>query len=128
MKGNFFFSHGKTNSCDVAIAYYGGTNISVLTTRADSEGRIILLDMKYVDKNYILCNIYNPNLEVNQVDTLEMLGDFLMGIPQWETKEIIVGGHFNLFLDAELDAKGGRPTLKKRGLWLNKSQSLSALL
>ena len=45
-----------------------------------------------------------------------MLGDFLMGIPQWETEEIIVGGDFNLFLDAELDAKGGRPTLKKRSV------------
>ena len=115
-KGQFFFSHGKTNSCGVAIAYYGSTNISVLTTRTDSEGRIILLDMKYDDKNYILCNIYNPNHEANQVDTLEMLGDFIMGIPQWETKEVIVGGDFNLFLDAELDAKGGRPTLKKRSV------------
>ena len=115
-KGQFFFSHGKTNSCGVAIAYYGSTNISVLTTRTDSEGRIILLDMKYDDKNYILCNIYNPNHEANQVDTLEMLGDILMGILQWETKEIIVGGDFNLFLDAELDAKGGRPTLKKRSV------------
>ena len=129
-KGQFFFSHGKTNSCDAAIAYYGstnisvlisrtdsgGTNISVLITRADSEGRITLLDMKYDDKNYILCNIYNPNHEANQVDTLEMLGDFIMGIPQWETKEVIVGGDFNLFLDAELDAKGVRPTLKKRSV------------
>ena len=72
--------------------------------------------MKYDDKNYILCNIYNPNHEANQVDTLEMLGDFIMGIRQWETKEVIVGGNFNLFLDAELDAKGGRPTLKKRSV------------
>ena len=72
--------------------------------------------MKYDYKNYILCNIYNPNHEANQVDTLEMLGDILMGILQWEAKEIIVGGDFNLFLDAELDAKGGRLTLKKRSV------------
>ena len=39
-----------------------------------------------------------------------------MGIPQCETKEIISGGDFNLFLDAELDVKGGRPTLKKRSV------------
>ena len=93
------------NSCSVAIAYYGSTNISVLTTSTDPEGPIILLDMKYDDKNYVICNIYNPNHEANRVDTLEMLGDFLMWIPQWETKEIIVGGDFNLSLDAELDAK-----------------------
>ena len=43
-----------------------------------------------------------------------MLGDFLMGIPQLETKEIIAGEDFNLFLDAELDAEGGRLTLKRR--------------
>ena len=30
-KGQFFFSHGKTNFCGVAIACYGITNISVLT-------------------------------------------------------------------------------------------------
>ena len=116
-KGRFFFSHGKTNSCGIAIAYYASTNISVLTTRTDSEGCIILLDMKYDDsKNYILCNTYNPNHEANHVDMLEMLGDFVMEIPQWETKVIIVGGDFDLFLDAELDAKGGRPTLKKRSV------------
>ena len=62
-------------------------SLSALATRADSEGCIILLDMKYDDKNYILCNIYNPNHEANQVDTLEMFGDFLRGILQWETKE-----------------------------------------
>ena len=39
-----------------------------------------------------------------------------MGIPQWKTKEIIAGGAFNLFLDEELNAKGGRPTLKKRSV------------
>ena len=71
--------------------------------------------MKY-DDNYILCNIYNPNHEANQVDTAKILDDFLMGIPQWETKEITVVGDFNLFLDAELDAKGGIPTLKKRSV------------
>ena len=31
-------------------------------------------------------------------------------------KVIIVGGDFDLFLDAELDAKGGRPILKKRSV------------
>ena len=72
--------------------------------------------MKYGHKNYIPCNIYNPNHEANQGDTLEMLGDFIMGIPQWETKEVIVGGGFNLFLDAELDAKGGRLAQKKRSV------------
>ena len=66
------------NSCGVAIAYYGSTNISVLTTSTDPEGPIILLDMKYDDKNYVICNIYNPNHEANRVDTLEMLGEFLM--------------------------------------------------
>ena len=45
-----------------------------------------------------------------------MVGNFLIGIPQWETKEIIVGEDFNLFLNAELDAKGGRPPLKKRSV------------
>ena len=48
-KWQFFFSHGKMNSCGVSIAYYGSTNISVLTTRTGSEGRIILLDLKCDD-------------------------------------------------------------------------------
>ena len=53
---------------------------------------------------------------MRQIKLIHLLGDFIMRIPQWETKEVIVGGGFNLSLDAELDAKGGRPTLKKRSV------------
>ena len=38
--GQLFFSHRKTNSCGVVIAFYGNINYSVQKQLIDSEGRI----------------------------------------------------------------------------------------
>ena len=47
--GQLFFSHGKTNSCGVVIAFYGNINYSFQKQLIDSEGRILnfeILKMK----------------------------------------------------------------------------------
>ena len=39
-----FFSHGKSNSCGVAIGYCGTQDLKVVNTARDKNGRILILD------------------------------------------------------------------------------------
>ena len=76
-----------------------------LSLQLGQKGRIIFLDLKYDDKNYILCNIYNPNPEANQVDTLEMLGDF-----PWEFRN---GRQRRLLLEGPLTFSSMKSLMQK---------------
>ena len=38
----YFFSHGKTNSCDVLVGFYGSTNYSDKKRLSDNNGRILV--------------------------------------------------------------------------------------
>ena len=40
LKGPIFFSHGKTNSCEVATGYIGSNKVDVLDKKIDKNGRI----------------------------------------------------------------------------------------
>ena len=79
MGGWIFFSHGKTNSCGVAIGYIGNNKVDVLEKKKTGKnGRILILDFKMVvETDFILVNIYNPNTETEQVTTLLDLGKLL---------------------------------------------------
>ena len=39
-KGKMFYSHGKTNSCDVAIAFLGSKSLEVVETKNDDQDRM----------------------------------------------------------------------------------------
>ena len=62
-KGNIFYSHGTTNSCGVAIAFFGSKSLEVVETRNDDQGRILILDIKSCDKELLLVNLYNAILK-----------------------------------------------------------------
>ena len=60
----------KTNSCRVAIGYVGDNKVEVLDKKNDKNGRILILDVKVDETNFVLVNIYNSNTETEQVATL----------------------------------------------------------
>ena len=74
LKQPIFFSHGKTNSCRVAIGYIGNNNVDVLDKKMDKNGSSLILDIKVDETNFVLFNIYNPNTERKQLATLLDLG------------------------------------------------------
>ena len=76
-KGELFFSHGKTNSCGVAIGYFGSQQFTIESKKTDNGGRILVLEASLEDKKYILINIYNSNTESEQMETLEHLNRIL---------------------------------------------------
>ena len=60
----------------------------------------------------ILINLYNPNIEKEQVSTWEKLNLMLQTCDDLENKIIILGGDFNLFSDSALETEGGSRVLK----------------
>ena len=71
--GKVFFSHGKTNSCRVLIAYFGTEKSTVKKQQTDHSGRILILDVSINDSEYILINLYNANTEKEQIEVLSNL-------------------------------------------------------
>ena len=71
--GKVFFSHGKTNSRGVLIAYIGTEKFTVKKQQTDHSGRILILDVSINDSEYILINLYNANTENEQIEVLSNL-------------------------------------------------------
>ena len=65
-QGKFFsssLSHGRTNSCGVAIGFFGSKTFTVINQMTDQNGRIFVIEVKVNDEIYLLANICNPNIE-----------------------------------------------------------------
>ena len=71
--GNTSFSHGKRNSCVVLISYIGTYNFVVNNQKTDNDGRILTLDVTISYVNFVLINLYNANIETEEVSVLNNL-------------------------------------------------------
>ena len=101
-----FFAHGQSNSCGVAIGFLGNTSFEVLNKKQDESGRILILDVKLSDNNFLLINLYNVNKESEQLNTLSTLCYLLDDITDLHCKNIILGGEFNIFFNLTCEARG----------------------
>ena len=119
--GDLHFSHGSSNSCGVLIAFYGNQDITVKKKLSDKKGRVLVLDARIDDSDFLLINIYNANTEKEKVSVLNELITILSNFENTLNHNVIFAGDFNIFFDASLDAKGGTPTLKSRSI--NKLQN-----
>ena len=50
----YFFLHGKSNSCGVALGYCGAEAFKVVNTACDKNGRILILDAELNGTNFLL--------------------------------------------------------------------------
>ena len=88
----------------------------MLDKRIDKNGRILILDVKVDNTNFVLVNIYNPNTKTEQVATFHDPDKMLETIKDLYDKHIILAGDFNFFFETSLDSYGGKPTLKKKSI------------
>ena len=102
-KRKIFYSHGRTNSCGVAIAFLGSKSLEVVETKNDYQGRILILDIKICDKELLLVNLYNVNTEKEQLDNLTSLFEMLNSIPNTLNKNVVLGSDFSLFFNTSLE-------------------------
>ena len=86
------FSHAPSNSCGVLIAFYGNQDITVKKKLSDKKRRVLVLDTRIDDSDFLLINIYNANTEKEQVSVLNELTAIL-----WlRVSNIMVKGVFEI--------------------------------
>ena len=83
---------------------------------SDKKGRVLVLDARIDDFDFLLINIYNANTEKEQVSVLNELTTILSNFENIHNDNVFLAGDFNIFCNASLDAKGGAPILKSRSI------------
>ena len=97
LNGQTFFSHGKSNSCGVFIAFFGSKSVTITKETSDNSGRIFVLQVKIDDEIYLLVTSYNSNTEPEQLETLLELETIPLKFDANEYIHIIFAGDFNIF-------------------------------
>ena len=92
---------------------YWNNNFVVSNQKTDNNGRILSLDVTFNDVSFVSINLYNANTETKQVSVLNNLSSLLENFDVTLEENLILAGDFNLFLNSKLDAKGGKPAIKK---------------
>ena len=111
-----FFNDATSNSAGVAILLNIEKEYKVLKYFQDNLGRIQILSIICDENKFLIVNVYNHNQENDQVELLKKMNDALDTFGDLTDHDIIVSGDFNFIYDANLDAKGGNPSLKLRSL------------
>ena len=65
---------------------------------------------------FVLINIYNANTESEQLETLLDLVSIIDKVKDIQSKNIVLGGDFNVIFDISLESLGGNPCLKKKSI------------
>ena len=116
LNGSFYFSHEKTNSGGVAIGYVGSKYFVLTNQTTDKNSCLLLIEAIVDDVKFVLINIYNCNTESQQILRLTELHKILQNVDDIGNKNVITGGDFNFHFNSKLEAKGGKPALKKKSL------------
>ena len=91
------------------IAISKNLDYEIIDSFCDEQGRLQILQIKIDDDKYVICNIYNDNVEKGQIEVLKMLYSKLSEIESILIDKIIIAGDWNFILDKELNASGGNP-------------------
>ena len=75
INGNLYFSHRETNSCGVLIAFLYDISFTAKNQVNDSNVRILILETRIDDAEYLLVKLYNASTESERLKTLETVYD-----------------------------------------------------
>ena len=108
-------SCGESNARGVAILLHPNSEIKLVSSCKDENGRIVCVSVKTNDKCYVICNVYAPNTDNAEffLKAIELSENFL------DRDAIIFGGDFNLVMDPNVDRNGSK---------CNHDKSLAVLL
>ena len=110
-----YYSHGTSQARGVAILIKKKLGIKVQFIQKDDNGRYINLKIQYAHDDYVLSNVYGPN-----IDDPVFFHHFIDDIKELNTDLKIIGGDFNLILDPLLD-RGGYTSCQCQHIHCNKS-------
>jgi len=109
---NVFLNSGTSNSRGTLIAFTKNLNARIIHKYKDENGRLQLISFDINNKKFLVINIYNENIEKDQIVLLDKLIDVLENLPDLADRHLIIGGDWNFILDKNIDALGGSPQLK----------------
>ena len=112
-RGDIFFSHGSEHSRGVMILFKENFDCEVKVHREDEQGRFVILKSLTQSQPFVYVNIYAPNKVKDQCIFFEEIQKQLDELELEENCEVIIGGDFNVILDADLDGTGGKPQVKE---------------
>jgi exonuclease III len=101
--GKGFYSYGSNKSCGVGILFRPGFNFKITNTFKDTEGRLLVLDIRVGSQAFRLINIYA------NCGNSPARRQFIKNLDKFCTGSIfkIMGGDFNFIVDPSLDKVGG---------------------
>ena len=80
-----------------------------LSQISDKSGRILLFEATIDETVFVPINIYNANTEFEQLETLSHLVSIIDKVKDIQSKNIILGGEFNVTFDISLESVGENP-------------------
>ena len=118
--GKVIYSQGSNDCRGVLIAFREGLDIKIENEIKDTNGRVIILKAFIQGSDFLPINIYNANVEKEQLHTLEILDSLIDKVNVNHDIKVILGGDLNFQFNSPLEADGGRPSLKLSSLALFK--------
>ena len=96
--GKCLFSHGTSNARGVAILCKNKSKTKIEEVHRDMNGRYLICKVGIGQYSYCIANIYAPN-----VNDEEFFKEVFCKVNELNCVHIILGGDFNVVLNAELD-------------------------
>ena len=106
--GKLYYSHGTNHSKGVLILVSDKLQFELKSVSQDSDGRYVLIDALIQESPFLLLNIYSANKTSEQC---MFFANILSALDKSDfnlSSQLIIGGDFNVHLDAEMDNGGGR--------------------
>lgn len=112
--GQMFHSNFKAKARGTAILIDRNIPFVPSNLVSDKNGRFIIVSGKLCDRSVTLANLYAPNF-----DYVQFFQRLFSHLPDLNTHSLILGGDFNLYLDAVLDRSSPKPaTLNKSATYI----------
>jgi len=108
--GKCFWSFGTARSKGVALLLNPKLHFNVDHFAFDTNGRMLVLDLKINDASLRVINVYAPNESAERTEWLKGLGRWMTG-----NRQLIVGGDFNFVEDTSIDKVGGNASYGNSG-------------
>ena len=93
--GKVIYSHRSNDSRGVLIALKEGLNVKIENETKDTNGHVIISKAFIEGSDFLLINIYNANVEKEQLHTLEMLDSLIDKVNANHDIKVILDGDLN---------------------------------
>ena len=100
-EGKIWYSHGNSQLRGVAICVSKNINLQVHNVIWSNDGRYLILYATFLEKKWLLVNIYAPNK-----DEPSFFTEIMQRIDRFSPDHTLIAGDLNLALDCRMDRLG----------------------